>query len=133
MNTSILTGHLKAWSATASSAKRYFVLGFTLLLLLAVTGCAVGAAPPAVVCDSLNSGIYTIRLVGGVFILLTLVIVAVTMLGSKVLKSSVAIGGVVVMLVAGVVLLAAAPAIATTFITMGGGTMPDVVALCGIS
>lgn len=113
--------------------RKYLPLSLLVIVLLIATGCAVGAAPPAVVCESLKSGIYTIRLIGGAFVLITGVLLAINYLGQKILKSSVALGGTILALVVGVVLLATAPQMASTFLTLGGGTMPDIVALCSIS
>jgi hypothetical protein len=104
-----------------------------LLLLFVLSACAVNEAPPAVVCESLNRGIYTIRLAGAVLVLISVVMVGGSLLGQKWLKTSVAIGGTVAIIIGGVVLLVQAPTIASTFLTAGGGTMPDIVALCAIT
>ncbi len=113
--------------------RNYALLTILLLASLTVTGCAVGAAPPAVVCTALNQGIYTMRLAGSIFIVLTVVLVAIGYLGQKIMKTQVAIGGAVVTLIVGVVMIVAAPAITSTFLTAGGSTMPDIVTLCSIT
>ncbi len=103
------------------------------LLMFVLTACAVDAAPPAVVCESLNRGIYTIRLAGAVLVLISVVMVGGSLLGQKWLKTNVAIGGTVAIIIGGVILLVQAPSIASTFLTAGGSTMPDIVALCTIT
>ena len=114
-------------------ANRWARLLPMLLLLFVLTACTVGAAPPTVVCESLNRGIYTIRLVGAVLVLISVVMVGGSLLGQKWLKTSVAIGGTIAVIIGGVILLVQAPSIASTFLTAGGSTMPDIVALCSIS
>lgn len=104
-----------------------------LLFLFILTACAVDEAPPAVVCESLNRGIYTMRLAGAVMVLISIVLIAGNILGQKWLKTNAAVGATVLTLIVSVVILVQAPAITTTFLTAGGSTMPDIVALCSIS
>lgn len=104
-----------------------------LLLMFVLTACAVDEAPPDVVCESLERGIYTIRLAGAILVLVSVVMVGGTLLGQKWLKTNAAIGGTVAIVIAGVVLLTQAPPIASTILTAGGDTMPDIVELCALS
>ena len=103
------------------------------LLMLVLTACAVNEAPPAVVCESLNRGIYTMRLAGTIMVLATVMIVGGSLLGQKWLKTNAAYGVTILTLIISIVVLVQAPSITTTFLTAGGSTMPDIVALCSIS
>lgn len=114
-------------------ANRWLRLLPMLLLLFVLTACAVDEAPPDVVCESLERGIYTIRLAGAVLVLVSVVMVGGTFLGQRWLKTNAAIGGTVATVIVGVVLLTQAPPIASTILTAGGDTMPDIVALCTLS
>lgn len=100
-----------------------------LVLGLLLTACKEGGAIPSAMCDAYNNSLFTLRLLGGAFLILGLVFLGFKKQLSTILPSQGAQTGTVMSsIAAGVVLLALSTDIGSQVLTTFG--LPDIGASC---
>lgn len=106
-------------------------LPFALLLLVALSACAPGEAPPTAVCDTYNRALFTMQLMAGAAVLLGLAVLGFKKNLSAILPSQGAQVGVVASsVVLGLILVAFSTDIGNQILT--GFGIESLYTLCGL-
>jgi len=108
----------------------FHILSF-LTLLIALSACAPGEAPPAAICDTYDRALFTTQLMGGAAVLLGLAILGFKKNLSAILPSqSAQIGAVAGSVFLGLILLAFSTDIGNQILT--GFGIESMYTLCGL-
>ena len=107
------------------------LLPFALLLLVALSACAPGEAPPAAICDTYDRALFTTQLMGGASVLLGLAILGFRKNLAAILPSQGSqIGAVAGSVFLGLILLAFSTDIGNQVLT--GFGIESLYTLCGL-
>lgn len=103
-----------------------------ILLMVILTACAPGEAPPPAICDTYERALFTTQLMGGATLLLALAIVGFKKNVSAILPSQGAqVGAVAGAVILGLILLAFSTDIGNQILT--GFGIESLYTLCGLS
>lgn len=122
---------LKSFQPKASGRSWRRLLPLALLLLVFLSACAPGEAPPAAICDTYNRALFTTQLMGGASVLLGLAMLGLRKNLTAILPSQGAqIGAVAGSVALGLILLAFSTDIGNQILT--GFSIESMYTLCGL-
>ena len=122
---------LKSFQTKASGHPWRRLLPLALLLLVFLSACAPGEAPPAAICDTYNRALFTTQLMGGASVLLGLAMLGLRKNLTAILPSQGAqIGAVAGSVALGLILLAFSTDIGNQILT--GFSIESMYTLCGL-
>ncbi|MFZ1398906.1 MAG: hypothetical protein WAS33_18520 [Candidatus Promineifilaceae bacterium] len=122
---------LKSFQTKVSGRPWQRLLPVALLLLVFLSACAPGEAPPAAICDTYNRALFTTQLMGGASVLLGLAMLGLRKNLTAILPSQGAqVGAVAGSVALGLILLAFSTDIGNQILT--GFSIESMYTLCGL-